>query len=334
MAEPTRARNETTASGMAFERPIREIESQLAELEEISGRTNLDLSSEIAALKERLAEEIRKTYSHLTAWERVNVARHTQRPVLSDYVERVLDDFIELHGDKVFGDDKAIVTGFARIAERRFLLVGHRKGRTTKERMAFNFGCAHPEGYRKALRKMRLAAKVRLPIVSLINTPGAYPGIGAEERGQAAAIAENILEMLELKTPILVIVIGEGGSGGALGIGVGDRVLMMEHSYYSVISPEGCAAILWKDGERTPEAAEALRLTASDLLQHGLIDGVIPEPAGGAHRAPAEAAATVRKTILAELDLLAREPLDRLLERRRRKFRHAGEIAGRFPQVS
>jgi acetyl-CoA carboxylase carboxyl transferase subunit alpha len=318
---------------MAFERPIRDIEAQLAELEDLSQRTNLDLSSEIAALKKRLADEIGRTYANLTPWERVNVARHTERPVVSDYIEKVLDDFIELHGDKVFGDDKAIVTGLARMGQCRFLLVGHRKGRTTKERVTYNFGCAHPEGYRKALRKMKLAAKIRLPIVSLINTPGAYPGIGAEERGQAAAIAENILEMLELRTPILVIVIGEGGSGGALGIGVGDRVLMMEHSYYSVISPEGCAAILWKDGERTPDAAEALRLTAPDLLRHHLIDGIIPEPPGGAHRAPTEAAAAIRTTILSELNALRRIPIPELLELRRRKFRHAGEIQGRFPLV-
>ena len=196
-----------------------------------------------------------------------------------------------------------------------------------------NFGCAHPEGYRKALRKMRLAAKLRLPIVSLINTPGAYPGIGAEERGQAAAIAENILEMLELRTPILVVVIGEGGSGGALGIGVGDRVFMLEHAYYSVISPEGCAAILWKDGERTPDAAESLRLTAPDLLRHGLIDGIVPEPPGGAHRLPAEAAATLKATILRELDALSRVPLAKLLADRREKYRRAGALPGRFPRV-
>jgi acetyl-CoA carboxylase carboxyl transferase subunit alpha len=339
VAEPSRSVNEPARSksdagpGMAFERSIREIESQLSELEEISTRTNLDLASEITALKRRLSDEIQKTYSNLTAWERVNVARHTDRPVTTDYVEAICDDFLELHGDKVFGDDKAILTGFGRIGDRRFLLVGHRKGRTTKERMAYNFGCAHPEGYRKALRKMRLAAKLRLPIVSLINTPGAYPGIGAEERGQAAAIAENILEMLELRTPILVIVIGEGGSGGALGIGVGDRVFMLEHAYYSVISPEGCAAILWKDGERTPDAAESLRLTASDLLRHGLIDGIVPEPPGGAHRLPAEAAKEVKRTILEELDALSKVPLDRLLATRREKYRRAGAIAGRFPRV-
>jgi acetyl-CoA carboxylase carboxyl transferase subunit alpha len=319
---------------MTFERPIREIEAQLQELEALAQRTNLDLSSEIEALRTRLDEAIRATYADLTPWERVNVARHTDRPVASDYVERILDDFFELHGDKVYGDDQAILAGLARIGECRFLLVGHRKGRTTKERMAYNFGCAHPEGYRKALRKMRLAAKLRLPIVSLVNTPGAYPGIGAEERGQAAAIAENILEMLELPTPILVIVIGEGGSGGALGIGVGDRVLMMEHAYYSVISPEGCAAILWKDGERTPDAAEALKLTAADLLQHGLVDGIVPEPPGGAHRNPAAAMDAVRTAILSELEALARIPPRQLVELRRKKFREVGDIPGRFPRLA
>jgi acetyl-CoA carboxylase carboxyl transferase subunit alpha len=334
MADSPRARNDTIASGMAFERPIREIEAQLGELEALSQRTNLDLSGEIEGLRRRLDEAIRKTYSDLTPWERVNVARHQDRPVTSDYVEKVLDDFFELHGDKVFGDDPSILAGFARIGERRFVLIGNRKGRTTKERMAYNFGCAHPEGYRKALRKMKLAAKLKLPIVSLINTPGAYPGIGAEERGQAAAIAENILEMLELPTPILVIVIGEGGSGGALGIGVGDRVMMMENAYYSVISPEGCAAILWKDGERTPDAAEALKLTAPDLLRHGLIDGIIAEPPGGAHRDPAAALAEVKRVILAELETLTKLPVRELLDRRRRKFRKSGEIPGRFPEVA
>jgi len=331
MAEPTQRRNDTTASGMAFERPIKEIEAQLAELEAISLRTNLDISGEIEALRKRLTESITKTYAELSAWERVNVARHTDRPVASDYIEKILDEFVELHGDKVYGDDKAIVTGLARIEEQRFMLIAHRKGRTTKERMAYNFGCAHPEGYRKALRKMHLAEKLHLPIVCLINTPGAYPGIGAEERGQATAIAENILQMFGLKVPILVIVIGEGGSGGALGIGIGDRVFMMEHAYYSVISPEGCAAILWKDGERTPDAAEALRLTAPDLMKLKLIDGVIPEPHGGAHRAPLMAMGQVKKTILENLAELEQIPIARLVAERRRKFRHVGEIPGRFP---
>jgi len=333
LADTSRSRSDTTAPGMAFERPIRELEAQLAELEGLATRTNLDLTSEIAALKERLGAEIARTYADLTPWERVNVARHTDRPVASDYIDKAFDDFFELHGDKCYGDDKALVTGLGRIGERRFMLLAHRKGRTTKERMAYNFGCAHPEGYRKALRKMKLAEKFGLPIVSLINTPGAYPGIGAEERGQATAIAENILAMFSIRVPILVIVIGEGGSGGALGIGVGDRVWMLEHSYYSVISPEGCAAILWKDGERSPDAAEALKLTAPDLMKLGLIDGVIPEPPGGAHRSPAQALANVRSTIASELAALEGFSGAELIARRREKYRHVGEIAGRFPLV-
>ncbi|MBK7642078.1 MAG: acetyl-CoA carboxylase carboxyltransferase subunit alpha [Planctomycetes bacterium] len=316
---------------MAFERPIRELESQLAELEELSKRTNLDISEEVSGLRTRLAEEIASAYADLTPWERVNVARHQDRPTVSDYIERAFDESFELHGDKVFGEDRAIVCSLARIGEQRFLVLGNRKGRTTKERMSYNFGCAHPEGYRKALRKMKLAEKLGLPIVSLINTPGAYPGIGAEERGQATAIAENILAMFSIRTPILVIVVGEGGSGGALGIGIGDRVLMLEYSYYSVISPEGCAAILWKDAERTPDAATALKLTAPDLRELKLIDGVIPEPPGGAHRNPAAALAEMRRAIARELEALQKIPTDELLALRRRKYRRAGEIPGRFP---
>jgi acetyl-CoA carboxylase carboxyl transferase subunit alpha len=318
---------------MAFERPIRELEAQLSELEALSLRTRLDISSEIEALRTRLKQAIETTYKDLSAWETVNVARHSERPVASDYLARMLDDFIELHGDKVFGDDKAIVTGLATIADRRFMLIAHRKGRTTKERLACNFGCAHPEGYRKALRKMKLAEKLGLPIVTLINTPGAYPGIGAEERGQAAAIAENILAMVSLRVPVVVIVIGEGGSGGALGIGVGDRILMMEYAYYSVISPEGCAAILWKDGERTPDAAEALRLTSRDLVSLGVVDRVIPEPPGGAHRAPTLAMDEVKRTILEELRGLDGIPPEELVRRRREKFRRIAAVPGRFPVV-
>jgi acetyl-CoA carboxylase carboxyl transferase subunit alpha len=318
---------------MAFERPIRELEEQLAELEALSLRTRLDISGEIEALRTRLKRAIETTYQDLSAWETVNVARHTDRPVTADYVANVLDEFVELHGDKVYGDDRAILTGLARMDGWRFVLVAHRKGKTTKERLACNFGCAHPEGYRKALRKMKLAERLGLPIVALINTPGAYPGIGAEERGQAAAIAENILGMMSLRTPILVIVIGEGGSGGALGIGVGDRVLMMEYSYYSVISPEGCAAILWKDGERSPEAAEALRLTSKDLLRLGVIDAVIPEPLGGAHRAPTLAMDEVKRTIVRELEGLSRLPLGDLVRSRRHKYRSIASLPGRFPRV-
>ncbi len=326
-------KKDSATSGLAFERPIRELEEQLAELEALSLRTRLDISSEIEALRTRLKLAIETTYQDLTAWETVNVARHVDRPVASDYVAAILDELFELHGDKYFGDDQAILTGLARIEGRRFMLIAHRKGRTTKERLASNFGCAHPEGYRKALRKMRLAERLGLPIVSWINTPGAYPGIGAEERGQAAAIAENILAMMSLKVPILVIVIGEGGSGGALGIGVGDRVLMMEYAYYSVISPEGCAAILWKDGERSPDAAEALRLTAKDLVGLGVIDGVIPEPLGGAHRAPTLAMDEVKRTILRELEGLDGIPQGELVRRRREKYRTIANLPGRFPTL-
>ena len=323
----------TSSPGMAFERPVQELESQLAELLELSKSTNLDISSEVEALRSKIASALAATYADLSAWESVNVARHPERPVASDYVTRAFDDFIELHGDKAFGDDPAILTGLATLRGRRVMLVGHRKGRTTKERLRTNFGCAHPEGYRKALRKMRLAEKLGLPIVTLINTPGAYPGIGAEERGQAAAIAENILAMLDLRTPIVCVVIGEGGSGGALGIGVGDRVLMMQYAYYSVISPEGCAAILWKDGARTPDAAEALKLGAADLSRMGLVDEVVPEPLGGAHRAPEVAHENLAACISRELDGLEGIPLDELVASRKEKFRQIGSIEGRFPRV-
>ena len=325
-------RSETSLPGMAFERPIQELEAKLAELEGM--KTELDISSELEALRAKIAQKREEIYADLSAWDVVNVARHPDRPIAGDYITHAFDEFLELHGDKSFADDRAIVTGFATLRGRRVMLVGHRKGRTTKERLETNFGCAHPEGYRKALRKMRLAEKLGLPIVTLINTPGAYPGIGAEERGQAAAIAENILAMLDLRTPIVCVVIGEGGSGGALGIGVGDRVLMMQYAYYSVISPEGCAAILWKDGARTPEAAEALRLTAKDLSGLGLVDGVVPEPLGGAHTDHAMAFENVTTAILDELEELSPLSLDELVDRRKDKYRRIGAIEGRFPVMS
>jgi acetyl-CoA carboxylase carboxyl transferase subunit alpha len=313
---------------LAFERPLLELEQKIKELRSLSSGTHFELAGEIEALEERLKKQTAETYSQLSAWERVNVARHAERPLTSDYIQMMLDDFVELHGDRVFGDDRAIVTGLATMGSTRFLLVGHRKGKNVKDRLACNFGCAHPEGYRKAMQKMRLAEKLKLPIVTFINTPGAYPGIGAEERGQAAAIAQNILEMFELKVPVVCIVIGEGGSGGALGIGVGDRVGVLENAYYSVISPEGCAAILWKSGEKAAEAAEALKLTGKDLLKLGLIDKVIDEPLGGAHRDPRGTVERVKSQIVEWLGELQKLPVETLLEQRYAKFRHMGVPLG------
>jgi acetyl-CoA carboxylase carboxyl transferase subunit alpha len=310
--------------GLAFERPLLELEQKAQELRRLALTTHLDLRSEVEALEARLQRQTAEVYANLTAWERVHVARHPDRPLTSDYIQWMVEDFVELHGDRVYGDDQAIVTGLATAKGMQFLLVGHRKGKTVKERLACNFGCAHPEGYRKALGKMRLAEKLGIPIVTFINTPGAYPGIGAEERGQAGAIARNILEMFSLRVPIVAIVIGEGGSGGALGIGIGDRVGVLENAYYSVISPEGCAAILWKSGEKAPEAAEALNLTGRDLLRLGLIDKIIPEPLGGAHRDPNGTVQTVRDQVLAWLTELKAIPVPELLDARFEKFRRMG----------
>jgi len=310
--------------GLAFERQLNELQAKIAELRKLNTGSHLELTGEIALLEERLRKQTAEVYAQLSPWERVNVARHADRPLTSDYVQLMLDDFVEIHGDRVFGDDRAILTGLATMGGQRFLLVGHRKGKTVKDRLACNFGCAHPEGYRKAMQKMRMAEKWKLPIVTFINTPGAYPGIGAEERGQASAIARNILEMFDLKVPIVCIVIGEGGSGGALGIGVGDRVGMLENSYYSVISPEGCAAILWKSGDKAPEAAEALKLTSKDLLRLGLVDKVVEEPLGGAHRDPKGAVDRVKQQIVEWLTELQAIPLQDLLAQRYAKFRRMG----------
>lgn len=309
-----------------FERPILEMEYKIDELKNLARSTQLDLNGEVVALESRLEKVTADVYQKLTPWERVSVARHADRPVTSDYLQSLLDDFVELHGDRVFSDDPAIVTGFSMIEGRRVFLIGHRKGKTVKERLRCNFGCAHPEGYRKAIEKMRLAEKLGMPILCLINTPGAYPGIGAEERGQARAIAYNIMEMFGIRVPILALVIGEGGSGGALGIGIGDRVAMLEHAYYSVISPEGCAAILYKSGDKAPEAAEALKLTSSDLLDLGIIDEIIKEPLGGAHRDPQAAIASVKTWVLESLDALDGLSPDELIAQRQAKFRHMGEV--------
>ena len=313
-------------TGLAFERPIVELERKIVELQNLSEATGMNLNGELKPLQQKLIRLTREIYENLDAFDVVQIARHPLRPQTSDYIAQMLDEYLELHGDRHFGDDHAITTGFGRIGERRFLLIGHRKGKETKENIACNWGCAHPEGYRKALQKMRLAEKFKLPILTLINTPGAYPGVGAEERGQAWAIAENILAMARLKTPIVCVVIGEGGSGGALGIGVGDRVLMLEHAYYSVISPEGCAAILWKNGERAAEAASALKLTSRDLERLGVVDEIVPEPLGGAHRAPDEMVAGLRERVLEAFELVDGFDTEQLLARRYERIRAYGSL--------
>ncbi len=306
---------------LPFEKPLEDVRSRLNELEELARRTSQDLSEEVDFYRQRLARLTEQVYSQLSAWERVQVARHPGRPLVKDFIENCCEDWVELHGDGFFGDDPALVTGLATVGGHRILLVGHRKGRETKERMACNFGSAHPEGYRKALRKMRLAERMGLPIVCLVNTPGAYPGLGAEERGQARAIAENIHEMFGLRVPVLALIIGEGGSGGALGIAVADRVGMMENAWYSVISPEGCASILWHSAEGREEAAEALHLTAEPLLELGIIDSIVPEPLGGAHRDPDAALRSLCDRITNWLEELQSLPVERLLAERHRKFR-------------
>jgi acetyl-CoA carboxylase carboxyl transferase subunit alpha len=314
---------EAPTPGLAFEQPIFELESRLHALaKNADGRPETE--NEIRRLRRELAEVTRSIYENLGPWETVQVARHKNRPYTADYLALAFEEFVELHGDRHFGDDRAIFTGFATLDRYKVLVVGHQKGRTYKERTACYFGCAHPEGYRKALGKMRLAAKFGLPVITFIDTPGAYPGIGAEERGQAWVIAENMYEMSRLRTPIICVVIGEGGSGGALGIGVGDRVAMLQHSYYSVISPEGCAGILWKGPQHAERAAKALRFTSKDLLGLGVVDDVIPEPLGGAHRDHHQIAARLKVYLLRTLRELLATPLDKLVEARYQKFRRMG----------
>src|SRR6058998_465959 len=287
-----------------FERPIFELERRLEDLKNHSDKHDVDLDPAIKTLEAKLRETRRQIYDNLTAWQRVQIARHTQRPFALDYIERCFTNWIELHGDRRFADDTAMPCGLAMLGSQRCVVITHQKGRNTKENVMRNFGSAHPEGYRKALRLMRLGEKFGLPVVALIDTPGAYPGVGAEERHISEAIAVNLREMMILKTPILSVVIGEGGSGGALGIGVADRVLMLENAYYSVISPEGCAAILWKDRAAAPKAAEALRITAKDLHELGLVDDIISEPLGGAHNDPSATAQTLKRHLLKHLKQL------------------------------
>jgi len=309
-----------------FEKPIVELEQKLDELKRHVHGKDLDLDPEVRMMQEKIETTKKETYANLTAWQRVQIARHTERPFFLDYVEQVFSDFVELKGDRRFGDDASMPAGLAKIDGTKCVLIGQQKGRDVKENLYRNFGSPHPEGYRKALRLMRLGEKFNLPVVTLIDTPGAYPGIGAEERHIAESIAVNLREMMILRTSIVAVVIGEGGSGGALGIGVADRVLMLENAYYSVISPEGCAAILWKHRKHAPEAAEALKLNATELLKLGVIDGVIPEPLGGAHRDPAETAKNLKEAIVGALRDLERISTDKLLQRRYEKFRKMGRF--------
>lgn len=311
---------------LEFERPLGGLERQIADLQSQADQSKVDISPELRKLRDSHTAMLKKIYAGLTPWNIVKVARHPLRPQTIDYLRLIVKDFCELHGDRHFGDDAAIITGLGRIGSYKCLVVGHHKGKDTKERIACHFGCAHPEGYRKALRTMKLAEKFGLPIVTLVDTPGAYPGIGAEERGQAEAIAVNLREMSQLKTPIISVVIGEGGSGGALGIAMADRVAMMQYAWYSVISPEGCAAILWKTSEQASQAADALKLTAADNLKLGTIDHVIDEPLGGAHRNPDLAADRLEKWIIQQIRELKRFKVENLIAKRYERFRQIGQV--------
>lgn len=317
---------------LPFEEKVAEFDRQIAELKASSLRDGFENASQIRRIQRLRTIELKQVYSNLTAWQSVQVSRHPQRPLLSDYLDYMVKDPRELHGDRCFGDDRAIVTMLGHIGRQKVMIIGQEKGRDTKEKIACNFGCPNPEGYRKALLKMKLAEKYNLPIVTLIDTPGAFPGVGAEERGQAQAIAINLMEMSRLKVPIICIVIGEGGSGGALGIGVGDRMAMLQYAYYSVISPEGCAAILWRDGTFAPDAASALKLTSKELTELNVIDSVIPEPLGGAHRSMHDTIFNVEQYIVRTLRQLKRVKIDKLLEDRYAKLRAIGDASQKVLQ--
>lgn len=308
-----------------LENMMLELEHRIEDLENASLKGELEHDTELRYLREEQEKIQKEIFSKLTPYDIVKLARHPLRPLSTDYIGFIVEDFVELHGDKRFGDDKAMVCGLGKIDHEKVLIVGHRKGKSTKDRIACNFGMPNPEGYRKALLKMKLAEKFHLPIITLIDTPGANPDIGAEERGQAHAIAESIYEMCQLRTPIINIVIGEGGSGGALGIGIGDKFAILEYAYYSVISPEGCAAILWKNGEKAPEAAKTLQLTAKDLLNLGIVDEVIPEPLGAAHKDPGKTAETMKSYLLKYLHQLKTIPTDTLIENRYNRYRNIGK---------
>ncbi|MBS3910053.1 MAG: acetyl-CoA carboxylase carboxyltransferase subunit alpha [Actinobacteria bacterium] len=312
-----------------FERPLVQLETKLEEMKKLESAEKEDIAAEIRYLEEQIQKLRVRTYSKLTAWRKVQLARHPNRPKMVDYIEAVFTDFIEIHGDRAFKDDPSITGGFARLDDEKVMILGHQKGRNTKENIAWNFGMPNPEGYRKAIRVMKLADKFGLPLITFVDTPGAHPGIGAEERGQAVAIAESIMELSGLKVPVIVSVIGEGGSGGALAIGFGDRVIMLENSYYSVITPEGCAGILWKGEVGAEHAAEALGLTADRLLELGIVDTIVKEPLGGAHHAPALVARNLKKEIVAALGELKAAGQDSLADKRYEKLRSIGHYAER-----
>ena len=312
---------------LEFEQPIAELEAKIEELRLVGNDAEVNISEEIARLESKSQDLTKSIFKQLSAWQIVQLARHPSRPYSLDYFNEVFSEFEELHGDRAFGDDKALVCGLAKLGEQPVMLIGQQKGRDTKEKVARNFGMPHPEGYRKALRLMKLAEKFNVPIISFIDTPGAYPGIGAEARGQSEAIARNLLEMSQLEVPVICVVIGEGCSGGALGIGVGDRTLMLQYAYYATISPEGCATILWKNSEKASEAAEIMGITANPLLELEIIDRIIDEPLGGAHRNPQAMAKTIRDILLSELALLKNMPISELLNQRYKKLTSKGIVS-------
>src|SRR3989339_896163 len=312
-------------SVLDFEKPIFELETKIKELREFGSGEDLELGSAIKNLEKKLEQMRNKVYKNLTVWQRVQIARHSDRPYTLDYINMIMTDFIEIHGDRMFADDFALIAGFAKLDGVKVVDLGHQKGRETNEKLKRNFGCANPEGYRKAIRVMQMAEKFKLPIIVFIDTPGAYPGIGAEERGQAQAIACNLRDMARIKTPIIATVIGEGGSGGALGIGVADNVCILQHSYYSVISPEGCASILWRNSTKAPEAAVALKINGEDLIEFGIVDEIILEPQGGAHKDPNSMGMEIKKVLSRRLKELSAFSGEEIIEKRYERFRRIGE---------
>ncbi len=308
-----------------FEKPLEEIEQKIEEMTAHAESEHVDVSAEIAALNQRLDKLRNEIYNDLSAWQKVQIARHPQRPYTKDYIDLIVTDFVELHGDRLYRDDPAIIAGLGRIEDRPVMLIGQQKGRNTKENLHRNFGMAHPEGYRKALRLMKMAEKFQRPIVCLVDTPGAYPGIGSEERSVAEAIARNLFDMARLRVPIVIAIIGEGASGGALGIGVGDTILMMEHAWYSVINPDSCSLILWRDRDKKEVAAENMKMSAQDLVELGIVDEIVPEPLGGAHKDPALAATHLKQAIVSAIENLSRRPLDEIVPSRIEKFSRMGK---------